>query len=276
MSDRGALLRRLAPLALMLVLAGAVVLDLDAGLRLPSADATAADEMLDALDGVTDESVVLVGFDPDIGTYAEIRPTARALIADLLARQATLAFVSMTPEGRALALAELERMRGLEANPRQIVDLGFLPGAEAALVALARHVTPNAGRTVTGPDAGVARVDLALVVGGIDLGPRSWVEQVAPRTDGLPMIAVAPSVLLPELLPYRDSGQLEALIATPRDGAAYRDAAELGRLERMAEPGAGPSPLALLAGLLVAVAVLGQAVARRLADLLRAARREAA
>ncbi len=81
MSDRDALLRRLAPLALMLVLAGAVVLDLDAGLRLPSADAKAADEMLDALDGVTDESVVLVGFDADIGTYAEIRPTARALIA---------------------------------------------------------------------------------------------------------------------------------------------------------------------------------------------------
>jgi hypothetical protein len=111
-----------------------------------------------------------------------------------------------------------------------------------------------------------------VVIGGIDLGPRSWVEQVQPRIDGMPIVAVAPTVLLPELEPYRASGQLAALIGTPRDGAAYRAHAELGRLERMVDPSAGPSPAAILLGLLVAIAVLGQAFGSRLAAAMRAAR----
>ena len=47
------------------------------------------------------------GFDPDLGTYAEVRPTARAVIDDLLARDAVLRLVSLTPEGRALAVSEI-------------------------------------------------------------------------------------------------------------------------------------------------------------------------
>ena len=44
--------------------------------------------------------LVLVGFDPDLGTYAEVRPTVRTALADLLDRDARLAFISLTPEGR--------------------------------------------------------------------------------------------------------------------------------------------------------------------------------
>jgi hypothetical protein len=270
MSERSALATRLAPLLLVVALAAALLAGLDDRLMLESADDVTARAVTAAFDAMPDDALVLVGFDPDVGTYAEIRPTVRAVLADLLNRGATLAVVSLTPDGRALAIAELARMDRAEANPRQLMDLGFLPGAEAALVALARGIDGGSQDPIRAdlPSA----PDLAVVIGGIDLGPRSWVEQVQPRIDGMPIVVVAPTVLLPELEPYRASGQLAALIGTPRDGAAYRAHAELGRLERMVDPSAGPSPAAILLGLLVAIGVLGQAFGSRLAAVMRAAR----
>lgn len=274
MSDRRALLR-LAPLALLLVLGVAVALRADGpGLRLPTADNSNARDLEEALGRLSDGATVLVGFDPDLGTYGEIRPTVRAVMADLLNRGSRLAFISLTPEGRALALAELSRLDRLEANPRQIVDLGYLPGAEAALVALTRELgTEPVGGVLGGLPSGedLGDVGMALVIGGNDLGPRAWVEQLAPRIDGLEIVAIAPTVLLPELGPYLASGQLSALLATPRDGATYRASAELGPLERVSEP-AEPSALAILAGALAAVLILGQAVGARIAATLHAAR----
>lgn len=274
MSDRRAILGRMASPFLLLVLAGAVLLPADIGLRLGNADSSASRGLSAVLDRLPTDPTVLVGFDPDLGTYAEVRPTVRALLADLLGRGARLAFISLTPEGRALAIAELDRLDRLEANPRQIVDLGFLPGAEAALVALARGLGPEPaeGRFRVLPDeAELSELAMAVVIGGNDLGPRSWVEQVAPRSESLEIVAVAPTVLLPELQPYLASRQLAALLATPRDGAAYRASVELGRLERLVEP-AEPSSLAILLGVLAAVIVLGQSIGVRSASAMRAAR----
>jgi hypothetical protein len=270
MSERNALAARLAPLLLVVALAAALLAGLDDSLMLESADDGAARAVTAAFDAMPDDALVLVGFDPDVGTYAEIRPTVRTVLADLLNRGATLALVSLTADGRALAIAELARMDRSEANPRQLIDLGFLPGAEAALVALARGIDGGSQDPIRADLA--SSPDLAVVIGGIDLGPRSWVEQVQPRIDGMPIVAVAPTVLLPELEPYRASGQLAALIGTPRDGATYRAQAEVGRLERMVDPSGGPSPAAILLGLLVAIGVLGQAFGSRLAAVMRAAR----
>ena len=134
------------------------------------------------------------------------------------------------------------------------------------IVSLARAIDGGGDRLVAGlPDAPIA---LGLIVGGNDIGPRSWVEQFEPRVEGLELVAVAPSVLLPELTPYLESGQLRALLATPRDGAAYRESAApsaLGEID-------GPPPLAVLLGMLVAVAVLGFAVVTHLGGALRSSR----
>ena len=131
---------------------------------------------------------VLVGFDPDLGTYAEVRPTVRALIADLLDRGARLDVVSLTAEGRALGIAERDRLVRGGAEEAALRDLGFVAGAEAGLVDLAQDLGEQ--------------YDAIVVVGGNDLGPRSWVEQVVPRVGDVPVLAVTPVVLLPEVRPY--------------------------------------------------------------------------
>jgi len=234
MSERVA--RIALPLGILLLLAVTVAWNPDLGLDIADADPAAGARLSDVLDDLPARPDVLVGFDADIGTYAEVRPTVRALLADLAGRGATLRLVSLTPEGRALAVAEVARLERLGIDV-EIVDLGFIPGSEAALVELAATLA----------DEGT---DLAVVVGGNDIGPRSWVEQVAPRVDGLPIVAVTPVVLLPEVEPYRASGQLAALLATPRQGAAYRAAIATGA-------GDGPPATAMALGLLVAIAWLG-------------------
>jgi hypothetical protein len=245
MSERGS---RLATLAFIAILSASMFVPDLGWLQWPSADAAPAERMAATLDQLPDRPIVLVGFDPDLGTYAEVRPTVRALIADLLQREASLAFVSLSPEGRAILISELDRLaRGSIAST-----------AESAV---ARRLEAD----------GAAAIDATVVIGGNDLGPRSWVEQFMPRVEDMPLVAIAPSVLLPELQPYLAGGQIDGLLATPRDGAAYRASLELENLGRLADE-AGPPPLAMLIGLLAALGVLGQALGRRLAADLRDAR----
>jgi hypothetical protein len=264
MNDRRDLARRLAPAALLAVLALAFIPTTDL-LRLAGAP-DAADRMAEIVDEVPPNGVVAVGFDPDLGTYAEIRPTVRTLLAALLERDARLVFVSLTPEGRALALAERARLLAGGTEADRVADAGFLPGAEAALVGLAGAISSGAGALIDSPADGP--ISFALVVGGNDIGPRSWVEQFAPRVSGVELFAVAPSTLLPELQPLLESGQLRALLATPRDGAAYRESVDPALVGELG----GPPPAAVLVGVLVAVGALGASLVSRLGDELRASR----
>lgn len=254
MSDRARLLRWAGPALLVAALAVASQLPTPEWLELATPDPRAADAMIAALDRLPDESSVLVGFDPDLGTYAEVRPTVRVLIAELVARDARLAFVSLTAEGRALATAELARLARAGTDAAALQDLGFFAGAEAGLVDLAT--------TATGA------IDALVVVGGNDLGPRSWVEQVLPRVEDVPLLAVTPAVLLPEVQPYVTSGQLDAALVTPREGAAFRAAASAASTDAAD----GPGSLPILVGMLAAVLVLGQALAGRVAAAVRATR----
>jgi hypothetical protein len=91
-------------------------------------------------------------------------------------------------------------------------------------------------------------------VGGADIGPRAWVEQVAPRIPELPIVAVVPTFLHPEVAPYLRTGQLAALLGTLRDDAAYLSAvaAPAGVRDATSAPGALP----MLLGLVVALALI--------------------
>jgi hypothetical protein len=250
--------RRLAPAALLALLALALVVPMP-GVLADWADAEAVTEFEAAVDRLGDAPTVLVGFDPDVGTYAEIRPAVRTALASLLAANARMVTVTLTAEGRALLDAELDRLRRGESNPQRLLDLGFVPGAEAALVALARE--PALSDAASGAiarrirEAGTDAFDAVFVVGGNDIGPRTWVEQYLPRVDAVPLLAITPTVLLPEVLPYLETGQIDALLGTSRASAGYAALASVGTLERLADRSAPPA-LAIIGGILAAAAVL--------------------
>lgn len=271
--ERVARLRRAAPaLLLLLVLVVASLLSGGTGgLRLASPDRSHVDQLRMAIGDLPNGALVLIAFDADLGTYPEIRATTRVAIDDLAAHDAQLAIVSFTPEGRAIAAAERDRIaRAGTAEPP--ADLGFVAGAEAGLVRGIASIVPSSAQgavfdAIRERGGGIGAFDMVLIVSGSDISARSWVEQVGSRLPDLSMVAIAPTFLDPELEPYLRSGQLTALLATLREGVAYAEAVSAGSAS---SPGPTPGPLPMLVGMLAAIAVLAEAAFRRL---VRSARR---
>lgn len=273
--------RVIAPFALLGLLAVAVVLpNLAPPLSLANPDRTSASGFRAALAALPARPLVLVAFDADFGTYPEITYATRSVLDDLAREGASLAVVSYSPEGRALAGAELERLRRGGMGDDRLLDLGYRSGVEAALVQSVTSVVTEASSgpiavRIRGGGGGIDAFDAALIVGGSDLGPRIWVEQVATRSPELPLLAIAPTFLRPELQPYLASGQLAGLLGTLRDGVAYgadsadsadsADAADSAGIARSAAAtDRPPSALAMLLGMLVAIGVLLEATGGRL------------
>jgi hypothetical protein len=266
----------------------ALLLGLAAAWLLPATDLIAfgepaheaGDELHAVIAGLPEGSLVLVDLDADLGTYPEIRYATRAALADLSAVGARLAFISFSPEGRAIAIAELARLRGLGMTSDRLLDLGFRSGAEAGLVQLAGNGIGDASGPVAdalrAKGRGLAGFDLALVVGGGEIGPRSWVEQVEPRVPSLKAAAITPTFLLPEVQPYRDAGQLVALLGTLPDDTAYGALVAAGGTGGAATfTERALSGNAILLGMLVAICVLLASSAGSLAARIRGGRQGA-
>jgi hypothetical protein len=260
-------LRRAAPALLLLLLltVASLLPGSTGGLRLASPDTTHVDQLRSAIGDLPDGALVLIACDADLGTYPEIRAATRAVIDDLAAHGARLAIVSFTPEGRAIAAAEGDRIArvGTDEPP---ADLGFVAGAEAGLVRSLASIVPPAAEGATFDairerGGGIGAFDMVLIVSGSDISARSWVEQVGTRLPDLSMVTIAPTFLDPELEPYLRSGQLTALLGTLRDGVAYAETVSAGSAPG---PGSIPGALPMLVGMLAAVAVLSEAAFRRL------------
>jgi hypothetical protein len=271
-AENVARLRHAAPaLLLLVVLVAATLLQPGSGaLRLASPDRSHVDQLRQAIGELPSEALVLIACDADLGTYPEIRAATRAAIEDLGAHGAQLAIVSFTPEGRAIAAAERDRIARSGAGEPP-ADLGFTAGAEAGLVRSVTSIVPAAAEgpifdAIRQRGGGIGAFDMVLIVSGSDISARSWVEQVGSRLPDLPLIAIAPTFLDPELEPYLRSGQLDGLLATLREGTAYADAVTSGS---PADRGPGIGPLPMLVGMLAALAALAEAASRRLARRVR-------
>lgn len=265
-AESAARLRRAAPALLLLLVLGVASLlsGTIGGLRLASPDRSHVDQLRRAIGELPSGALVLIACDADLGTYAEIRATTRAAIDDLAAHNARLAIISFTPEGRAIAAAEGDRIAraGMEEPP---ADLGFVAGSEAGLVRSIESIVPSAAEgptfdAIRERGGGIGAFDMVLIVSGSDISARSWVEQVGTRLPDLSMVAIAPTFLDPELEPYLRSGQLTALLSTLREGVAYAEAVSAGSAS---SPGPIVGPLPMLIGMLAALAVLAEAAFRR-------------
>ena len=266
-AERLARLRGVAPvLLLLLALVVASLVPRSTGaLRLASPDRSRVDQMRLAIGDLPDDALVLIACDADLGTYPEIRATTRVAIDDLADHHARLAIVSFTPDGRAIAAAERDRITRIGRIDAP-ADLGFVAGAEAGLVRGIASIVPAGAEgavaeAIRQRGGGIGAFDMVLIVSGADISARSWVEQVGSRLPNVPLVSIAPTFLDPELEPYLRSGQLAALLGTLREGIAYAEAVSAGSA---ASPGPTPGPLPMLVGMLAAIGALAEAAFRRL------------
>lgn len=180
---------------------------------------------------------VLVAVDFEPGWAGEMDSAASAVIDHLLLRGAFLTLVSTSPTGpiqaERLMLMANSRRPDADGLSDQYVNLGFIPGGSAGLLALA-----NSPRQVLSAGTDVAEpwdlaplqqvhslADFALVMvltENPDTG-RYWIEQVDPLLGDTPLLMVVSAQAGPLLQPYFQAQprQIDGLIAGVSGGVGY-------------------------------------------------------
>lgn len=179
-----------------------------------------------AIDALPPDSVVLVACDYDASLAGEVQPIAEAYLRALLSRRAGILLVSTLPEGAALAEMALDRV--LPAYPQsgygeRILNLGYVPGGEAAVRALAtnlhgavpvdyRRGLPLESFAITARPYGARNLPLIIVLGRDLAAVQRWIEQVG-MPFGTPIVAGVPALAEPTISAYQSAGQLRGVVA---------------------------------------------------------------
>ncbi|UCC61835.1 MAG: hypothetical protein JSV36_13695, partial [Anaerolineae bacterium] len=201
--------------------------------------------VLDGRGGVTlpESAAVIVAFDYNPATAAELSLQARAVIDHLMRRGVRIMGISLYPEGAALAwdvLDELAAEQGYVYGENYI-HLGYLPNQPASV----RHFL-NSGPTGEGQSdyqsglpvnqyavaqgvTDLSSVDLVVELAGDASTLRTWIEQITAQADR-PVVAGVSAATAPYARPYLNSGQLRALLVGVPGAAEYE--AQLGRSGR--------------------------------------------
>ncbi len=185
-------------------------------------------------------SVALVSWDFSPATQGEMEPLAEAVISRLRGQGMRLIFVSLEPEGAALAQRSLERILA-ERNETygvDMVNLGYVPGQVAGireLVSGRRSLATladfkegltfgAAGRANWNTINNLGQVNVVITLADNPATARWWIEQMAaapPPAAGERYLLAATSALADPLVrPYLDSGQLNGLLSGLNGAAA--------------------------------------------------------
>ncbi len=179
-------------------------------------------------------SAVIVAFDYNPATAAELSLQARAIVDHLMSRQVRIMAISLYSEGAALAgdvLDELAQKRGYRYG-EDYIHLGYLPN-HPAFVRRFLDVGPAGEgqrdyrdgelvntRAVAQGVTDLSSVALVIELAGDESTLRTWVEQITAGA-GVPTVAGVSAATAPYARPYLDSGQLQALLEGLPGAAEY-------------------------------------------------------
>ena len=229
----GGVLRRL----IYLLIALAVIVPLFGGggwfgeAELPSGAAT---DFYNAIQNLSSNSVVLLAFDYDPFTAAEMDRLAEPILWHLMDRKVRLMAVSLLPTGPAVAGNLLDRVAGEHGGyqyGQNYVNLGYIPGQAAAPSELAsdfralvpqdyRQRKPLGELPATQDVNGIQDVSLIIELAAQQRTLQWWIEQVGSQHQVEIMAAVSAAVE-PTAMPYHNSGQLVGLISGLPSAAQY-------------------------------------------------------
>ncbi len=232
---------RLLRWAIALVLLLAVGLPLITNVQFVSTKMPSPPEMIvtmNLIGGLPSGSPVLLIFDYEPALSGELEAAAAPVIDHLLSTHARLSLLSTSPTGPALAerfLLDTQAGNNYQAG-QQYVNLGYLAGGQAGVLAFAQDPVAAAPFSVDGGQAwqtpplkGVRKLSdlsaMLVLTDNADTG-RTWIEQAGAYLNNTPLLMVISAQAEPMLRPYYDSGQIKGLVAGLAGGAAYEQAVQ--------------------------------------------------
>ncbi|MGD8403148.1 MAG: hypothetical protein PVJ21_05770 [Anaerolineales bacterium] len=188
----------------------------------------------------TDAPVLLI-FDYEAAFAGEIEAAAAPFIDHMLTLKAPrLSLISSTPTGTGLA----ERLMAIEQDShnyernQQFVNLGYLPGSAAGILAFSESPVSTKPLTTTGENAwetpalqGVGNLSdfaaIILLTNDIETA-RIWIEQTENARGEARLLVISSAQSGPMIQPYYQSGQVDGMI-TGLGGSAPIERVNSGR-----------------------------------------------
>ncbi|HDN81022.1 MAG TPA: zinc ribbon domain-containing protein [Chloroflexi bacterium] len=190
-------------------------------------------DFFEVVEGLPSHSPVLVAFDYEPYMAGEMEAVARPVLTHLKNRGCKVAVISLVPTGPALAQGIWDEIAGSYSYGEDFVNLGYVPGREAGLRALASGLGEAVKyEYVEGKPLdsfplmqGINKASdwrLVVILAGEPSTILWWIEQVG-SLPGVRLAAAVSAGLKPYVMPYYQSGQLEGVIAGVPEAAHYED-----------------------------------------------------
>jgi hypothetical protein len=187
------------------------------------------------------DAPVLLIFDYEAALAGELEPAAAPLVDHMLTlKHPRLSFVSSLPTGPGLAERFMSNIQGSHNYERdqQFVNLGYLPGGAAGVLAFSENPINTKPLTSTGRNAwetpalqGVDNLSdfaaIILLTNDIETA-RTWIEQTEMTRGEARLLVVSSAQSGPMIQPYYQSGQVDGMI-TGLDGSAPIEQVNSGR-----------------------------------------------
>ncbi len=209
-----------------------LVIPLIKPMGLPLALMQDSKKLYDAINALQPGQRILFSCDWSDSVNTEIYPNYKALIQHAFQRPGVkiylISFMQQGPLFAEQILGSIDRAG--KAYGKDYVNLGFVPGAEAAIGGFAKNPVgfvkadfggkPTAGMAVMEGIQDAKSFDLVVCVDVSTPGASHWIRQVQ-IPYGVKMACVSNLVGMVTVTPYVQSGQLFALIAGVRGAAEY-------------------------------------------------------
>lgn len=175
--------------------------------------------------------VILLSFDCEAASWAEIGPVARVVIQHAMKRNLRIIGTSFLSEGTALGyglLSELAAEHG-KIYGEDWAYLGFRPQYVAAMLALGESITreypqdylelPTDSLPILAGVQSYRQIRLVISIAD-DSMPQYWVEYAGGR-HGVQIATGLAAVMITTFTPYLDSGQLSGIVSGLKGAAEY-------------------------------------------------------
>jgi hypothetical protein len=235
------LLRWVITVLLLLVVGGAIFGGTQIN-RMPTSAPLETSAVLNYVQNTlpTDAPVLMI-FDYDAALAGELEPSAAPLVDHMLTlKHPRLSFVSSLPTGPGLAERFMTNIQGSHNYERdqQFVNLGYLPGGAAGVLAFSENPIGTKPLTSTGKNAwetpalqGVSNLSdfaaIILLTNDIETA-RTWIEQTEMTRGEARLLVVSSAQSGPMIQPYYQSGQIDGMV-TGLDGSAPIEQVNSGR-----------------------------------------------
>lgn len=187
------------------------------------------------------DAPVLLIFDYDAALAGELEVAAAPLVDQMLTLKGPrLSLISSTPVGAGLAESFMEILRADRDLKRgeSFINLGYLPGGAAGVLAFSVNPVETTPLTTTGENAWATVVlqdvknlsnfqAIILLTDNVETA-RIWIEQTEPLRGETRFLVISSAQSGPMILPYVQSGQVDGIV-TGLDGGAPIERVNSGR-----------------------------------------------